>query len=161
MQVQSLNVAKSNNMKKLLLILAFAVVAIAANAQRGRVITLTADTLQGAETVSFETFTTTGSYNSISVQGLCTELGGTSDGTLTLYGSNDGTNFVYINGTGQEVLSVSPKTAVADSTLNTLTITDGLVSSWIVKDSPFRNWKVVGVGTSGDTTLVNLTVVLK
>jgi len=148
-------------MKKLLFLLAFVVVAIAANAQRGRVITFDVDTLQGAETVSFETFKTTGTYNNISVQGVCTELGGTSDGTLSLYGSNDGTNWTLINGVGAGVLTASPLASLADTTLNVITITDALVPAWTVNGSPFREWKVVGVGTSGDTTLVNLTVVLK
>lgn len=143
--------------------LVFAVVAMAASAQRGRVITLDADTIQGAETVSFETFKTTGSYNSISVQGLCTELGGTADGTLSLYGSNDVSNlgWTLINGVGSGILTTSPLASLADTTLNVITITDALVPAWTVTGSPFRDWKIVGVGTSGDTTLVNLTVVLK
>jgi len=150
-------------MKKFILILVFAVAAMAANAQRGRVITLTPDTLQGSETVNFEAFQTTGSYNSISVQGLCTELGGTADGTLALYGSNDVSNigWTLINGVGAGILTASPMASLADTTLNVITITDALTPSWTVKGSPFRNWKVVGVGTASDTTLVELTVILK
>ena len=141
--------------------LVFAVVAMAASAQRGRVITLDFDTIQGAETVNFETFKTTGSYNSISIEALCTQLGGTSDGTLTLYGSNDGTNWVFINGVGGLVIA-SPKASNTGTDLNQLTITNTLVASWVVDGSPFRDWRITGVGTSGDTTLVNnITVVLK
>lgn len=141
--------------------LVFAVVAMAASAQRGRVVSLDADTIQGLETVNFETFSTSGSYNTISVEALCTQLGGTSDGTLTLYGSNDGTNWVFINGVGGLVIA-SPKASNTGTDLNQLTITDALVASWVVKGSPFRDWRITGVGTTGDTTLVNnITVVLK
>jgi len=149
-------------MKNLLLILVFVVVAMTANAQTGRVVTLDVDTLQGAETVSFETFFTTGTYNSISVQGLCTQLGGTSDGTLTLYGSNDGTNWVFVNGAADSnILTASPKASLTGTDMNQITVTNALVCSWAVTGSPFREWKVVGVGTASDTTKVNLTVILK
>ena len=60
-------------------------------AQRGTLNTVAVDTIQGAETVNFAIGTTIlGSYNSLSITALCTELGGTSDGTLALYGSHDG-----------------------------------------------------------------------
>lgn len=142
--------------------LVFLIAAIGANAQRtGRVISLDADTLQGAETVSFETFTATGSYNSISFEAVCTELGGTSDGTLTLYGSNDGDNWVFINGVGGLVIA-SPKASNTGTDLNQLTVTDALVASWVVDGAPFGEYKIVGEGTAGDTTLVNdITVILK
>jgi len=151
-------------MKKLIFILVFAVVAIAANAQRGRTISLDSDTIQGAETVSFESFKTTGSYNSISITALCTQLGGTSDGTLTLYGSNNGgTDWVFINGAADgNVVTASPKASITGTDMNQLTITDALVASWVVNGSPYNDWKIVGVGTSADTTLVsNITVLLK
>lgn len=143
--------------------LVFAVVAMAASAQRGRAITLDFDTIQGAETVSFETFRTTGSYNSISIQALCTQLGGTSDGTLTLYGSNNrGTDWVFINGADGGAVTASPKASVTGTDINQLTITNTLVANWVVDGSPFNDWKIVGVGTTGDTTLVsNITVILK
>jgi len=147
-------------MKKLLFMLVFAIVAMATSAQRERVVTLDVDTLQGAETVSFETFYTSGTYSTVSVQGLCTQLGGTSDGTLTLYGSNDGTNWTFINGVGG-LLIASPKASNTGTDLNQITITNTLVPSWTVLGSPFNRMKIVGVGTTGDTTKVNLTVILK
>jgi hypothetical protein len=149
-------------MKKLILVLFVSLFAMASMAQRGTLNTVAVDTIQGAETVNFAIGTTIlGSYNSLSITALCTELGGTSDGTLTLYGSHDGTNYVFINGTGQEVLSASPKTAIADSTLNVLTIVDALVANWIIKDVPYRYYRVAGVGTSSDTTQINITYVYK
>ena len=149
-------------MKKLILVLLVSLFAMASMAQKGTLNTVTVDTIQGAETVNFAIGTTIlGSYNALSVTALCTELGGTSDGTLTMYGSHDGTNYVLINGTGQAVLSASPKTAVADSTLNVLTIVDALVANWVVTNAPYRYYRVAGVGTSADTTQVNITYVYK
>lgn len=147
-------------MKKLIFILAFVIVAIAANAQRQRVITLAVDTLQGSETVSFETINVTGNYTSIAVQGVCTQLGGTSDGTLTLYGSVDGSNWTFLNGVGGRVIA-SPKASNTGTDLNQLTITSGLVPSWEVQNSAMRYYKIVGVGTLADTTKVQLKAVLK
>lgn len=141
--------------------LVLAVVAMAASAQRERVISFTSDTIQGAETVTFAEFSTTGSYNTITIEMLCSELGGTSDGTLTLYGSLDGTNFVFVNGVGGLVIA-SPKASNTGTDLNQLTITDALVASWVVQGSPYDDWKVLGVGDTGDTTLVSaIKVVLK
>ena len=148
-------------MKKLLIILVFAVVAMAANAQRGRTITLTSVDIEGAETVDVGTFKTTGSYNSISISTLCTQLGGTSDGTLSLYGSNDGTNYSLVNGIGAGFVTASPQASITGTALTQITITNALVANWVVEGSPFRDWKITGAGTTGDTTQTNITVVLK
>jgi len=138
-----------------------AVVAIAVSAQRGRVITLDALDVEGAETVSSEVFKTTGSYNSVSVQALCTEIGGTTDGTISLWASNDGTNWVFLNGSDGSFLTASPKASIAAADSNKITMTSGLVANWVVDGSPFREWKVTGVGTISDTTQVDIIVVLK
>ncbi len=87
---------------------------------------------------------------------LCTQLGGTSDGTLALYGSIDGTNYSFINGVGADVITASPQASITGPDLNQITITNTLVPSWVVKEAPYRHYKIVGVGTSGDTTKVAL-----
>ena len=123
-------------MKKLLFILAIFALSMSVFAQR--TITLAVDTLQGAETVSFASFEVT-SGKTFVVQGLCTQLGGTSDGTLALYGSIDGTNYSFINGVGADVITASPQASITGTDL-----------------APYRHYKIVGVGTSGDTTKVAL-----
>ena len=73
-------------MKRILFILAIFALTVGAFAQRGASNSITADTLNGAETVNFtlaETFT---NEHTLCVQALCTQVGGTSDGTLALYG---------------------------------------------------------------------------
>ena len=147
-------------MKKLILVSFVSLFAMASMAQRGSLKTLAVDTLQGSETVNFATFNLNGSYNAVSVTALCTQLGGTSDGTLTLYGSDDGTNWVFINGVGGLIVA-SPKASNTGTDLNQLTITNTLVANWVVKDTPYRRYRVTGVGTTGDTTQVNITYVYK
>jgi len=128
---------------------------------RGNVGTVAADTINGAETVNFSIGTFTGSYESLAITALCTEIGGTSDGTLTLYGSIDGTSYVYINGNGN-VITTSPAASIADSTTkNKLTITDALVASWVVEGTPYKYYRVAGVGTASDSTLISIKYIYK
>ena len=101
------------------------------------------DTLQGNETVNFE-----GMRGASQFQALCTQLGGTSDGTLLLQGSVNGSNYVTIS-TTSGLLTFFPN--------DTLTITDGAVWLIDIKDNPFRYYRVVGAGTSSDTTLITIT----
>lgn len=142
-------------MKKLL-IFTLAIFAFVAFASAQKVHTLDVDTLQGAETVSFGTFSSSTSTKVITVQALSTQLGGTSDGTLALYGSVDGTSYSFINGVGADILTASPKASITGADLNQITITDALVATWVVRESPFNEYELVGVGTVGDTTKVNI-----
>lgn len=131
-------------MKKLLVLLVcvFAFVALA-NAQR--VYTTTVDTLQGNETVNFEAIQSSSSSGTLAIQALCTQLGGTSDGTLLLQGSVDGTSYVTIT-------NVAGKYDFYPN--DTLTITNGAVMTALITESPFNYYRFQGAGTAGDTTLV-------
>lgn len=100
------------------------------------------DTLQGNETVVFDSM-----LDANMIQVVCTELGGTSDGSLILKASVDGVSFV----------TVSEKAGAFEFYPNdTLTIVDG--AGWLidVKGSPFKYYEVVGTGTASDTTLVSI-----
>ena len=130
-------------------------VAMISMAQRGKVISLTADTLNGAETVNFDLGVDfTGNFEVLVVQALCSNVGGTSDGTLTLYGSLDGTSYSFINAVGAETLTASPKASITGADLNQITITDALVASWVVKNAPYKKFRLVGTGTANDSTLI-------
>lgn len=139
-------------MKKLIFILVFAIVAIAANAQKGKVKTLAVDTLQGAETVNFGVITATGDYRSIDIQAVCTELGGTSDGTLFLKGSVDGLSYIDITD-ASGLLKGFPN--------DTLTITDGAIWNVVIQDVPFKYIRPSGTGTASDTTSIQFKYVFK
>jgi hypothetical protein len=148
-------------MKKLIIILFVSLFAMAAMAQRGVLNTVAADTLNGNETVNFQIGTTiNGSYNTLCITALCTNIGGTSDGTLALHGSNDGTNYVLVNGVGGGVITASPVASLTGADLNQLTITNGLVANWIISPA-FKYYRVPGVGTASDSTLIEITYVYK
>jgi len=124
-------------MKHLIIIL-FVLLAFSANSQ-----TVITDTLQGNETVNF-----TGMRGANQIQALCTQIGGTSDGTLILQGSVDGVSY----------LTVQETTNMFKSYPNdTLTITNGAIWLVDVQNNPFRYYRVVGGGTASDTTLITIT----
>jgi len=149
-------------MKKYIFILVFAVVAMAANAQRGHVYTVDVDTLQGNETVNFAVVTLRSpGYDMLNITALCTQLGGTSDGTLTVYGSLDNTNWTFINGVGGGVITASPQASITGADLNQVTITNTLVANWIITDVPYKYFRVAGVGTALDTTQIDIKYMYK
>jgi hypothetical protein len=148
-------------MKRILFLIAFLFVVLGTQAQRGSVITVDADTLNGAETVNFEIASFKAAHNLLTINAVCANIGGTSDGTLTLYGSLDNSSWVFINGVGAGVLTASPQASITGADLNQITITDALIASWTVKDLPYIYYRIAGVGTSGDSTLISPTYIYK
>ena len=133
-------------MKKLILLLVLFVIALGVNAQNGtlKVPTTPYDTLNGNETVYFPIVTVTGDYANLAITALCTELGGTSDGTLRLQ---------YSAGTNYE--DVVQTTGLFEFISNdTLTITDGAVYNVIIRNPPVGTYRLKGAGTASDTTLI-------
>jgi len=139
-------------MKKLVLIFALAILGVAASAQAGvgRVKSLAIDTLTAATTDTSAVAYISGSYAAITFQALCTELGGTSDGSLRLEGSVDGLSYLTL----QEGVGYAYPN-------DTLTVTDGAIWQFKVNDAPFKYYRVIGLGTANDTTLVTLKYLLK
>jgi hypothetical protein len=140
-------------MKKLFLILVFAVAAMAANAQIGAVKSVAIDTLTAATTDTSSVVYVSGAYNAITFQALCTELGGTSDGKLVLQGSVDGLSYKTLTEKAGAIVGFP----VADSAI----VTSGAIWDVIVYKAPFKYYRVIGTGTASDTTLVTLKYVLK
>ena len=150
-------------MKKLILIFAMLSFVVMATAQgRGNVGTVDADTLLAVETINFDLGTFTGTYESLAVVALCTDLGGTPDGTLALHGSLDGTSYVFISGAaGGNILTTSPKASYTGTDFNQRTITAGLVASWTVIGTPYKYYRVAAIGTANDSTLVTVKYMYK
>lgn len=134
-------------MKKILILFAFVLMTSISFGQRGIVKSVAVDTLNGSETVNFTLSSITGSYESVAIQALCTEIGGTSDGTLILQGSVDGTSYITMTDV-VGVLTSYPN--------DTLTITNGAVVQYVVHDNPFNYYRVQGGGTASDSTLVTV-----
>lgn len=135
--------------------LVFAVVTMASGAQRGAVLPLKTDTLKSTtgSPKSTPTITIQGTYESLTIQGLFTQLGGTSDGNAAVYGSLDGTSWSLLNGVGGMVIA-GPKASTTGTDLNQLTITNNLVASWTILKPAHKYYKVVSNGTANDTTKV-------
>lgn len=139
-------------MKKFILSLVFILSVLAVNAQKGLVYSVSVDTLNGNETVNFTLGQVTGSYDVLTIQALCTQVGGTSDGTLILQASVDGASW----------LTVQDATGVLKGYPNdTLTITNGAVAQWVVDETPWNYYRVQGAGTASDSTLVTVKYVYK
>lgn len=136
-------------MKKLIFLLLVGLLFAVTDLSAQKVDTIT---LNGAATVSSGTF-----YKAKAVTAEVVQLGGTSDGTLTLYGSTNGSQWVFLNFVGGGNGVASPKASITGADLNQVTITDNLVANWSIPgDTPFNYYKVVGVGTASDTSRIDI-----
>jgi hypothetical protein len=124
-------------MKKLFFILAFVALGVTASAQR-----VIIDTLKGNEVVNFAAM-----QNASQVQVLCTELGGTADGTIRLEASVDGISWEVLLST-DGVYHFYPN--------DTFTIVDDGVLIVNIKDDPFLYHRISGDGEATDTTIVTI-----
>lgn len=117
--------------------------------QRGKTRTLSTDTLNGADTIYIPGLKATGSYNTLAVTYEFTQLGGTSDGTLTMQGGD-------INPETGDTLWIGLTTSdlFIPSSNDTATIIDGGISTFIIIGTPLEQYRGVCIGTAGDTTEV-------
>jgi len=91
------------------------------------------------------------------IQAACDNIGGTSDGALTLEGSVDGTDWVTIKDEQGLVKGYSTMALATDS----LTITDGANVSWVISQNLFYKYRIKGVGTASDSTLITTKYIRK
>jgi hypothetical protein len=112
--------------------------------------TLIYDTLNGNEVVNFETVSVTGAYSTVTFDILCTELGGTSDGTLVLQARNGS------SGNWSTITNASFSKTVEFLSDSIFTITDGGVWKVQVTDPGFTQYRIQGDGTASDTTLIQI-----
>ncbi|MEA2037420.1 MAG: hypothetical protein U9O94_07965 [Nanoarchaeota archaeon] len=125
--------------------------------------TLAVDTLNGAETVNFAAVEVTRPFASLTIQALCTQVGGTSDGKVTVQGSIDGTSYVTLanlSNNGWVSMFAADSSKVANDG-NEFTITNGGVFTTVISPdngatAPFLYFRLRGVGTTGDTTKLNI-----
>lgn len=131
----------------------FLLSAVEVNGQANQVLTAPYDSVLTTETVYTGLINIQSSPDVILISGLCTDVGGTPDGTLILQGSIDGTS--YIN--------LAPVTGFISYFPNndTLTITSGAIQTVAIWKSAynFYRWKVTG--TASDSTLVTTKYIYK
>jgi hypothetical protein len=132
-------------MKKVITTLAiiFAVL-FTLNAQKGQEKSVTVDTVKGDETVNFNIACMNGGYSELVVQALCTQVGGTSDGTIVLERSVDNSSWETV-------------TALTDIIVgwpnDTLTIVNAAVGLWSIRE-PLGCYRLSATGTASDTTKI-------
>ena len=110
---------------------------------------LTSIALDGAVTIASDIM-----KEAKAIEVLCTNVSGTSDGTMAVYGSIDGTNYQLLNFVGQALGTASPVASLTGADLNQITITDTLVASWVIDTDVYKYTKLVCVGTTGDNTTI-------
>lgn len=134
-------------MKRLIFILALLFVAATNYAQYINTVTATeGDTLRDTETDYIYIPNSGGfiSESDVTIQMLCTQIGGISDGTVTLQGSIDGVSYAAL-----------PNETYTDLPVDTATIANAAVLEWPIPRTYFYKYRLKIEGTSGDTTLLH------
>lgn len=139
-------------MKKFIFVALLSVISFSVFSQRGTVKSITVDTVKSNETIYLQTETFGSSWNYLTIQALCTQVGGTTDGTMTLQGSVDGTSWVPLTDQSELVKGYPD---------DSLTMTNGAVQSWILEGSPFYKYRIKVDGTDSDTTEITAKYIFK
>lgn len=136
-------------MKRFIGIFALLLFVALSYAQNGRPQTVTAseaDTNKNAETDYIYIPNAGGFVDEVNlnIQVLCTDdYGGTSDGEITIQGSQDGTSYVNIT-----------DDSFTDMVGDSATIVDAAVLEWVIPRTYHYKYRLQVIGTSGDTTLL-------
>jgi hypothetical protein len=140
-------------MKKITMLIVAVLFAFVSYGQVEKVHTAPYDSVLAVETVYTGLIKLSGAYGTLVIQGLCTDVGGTPDGTLILQGSVDGTTFT----------NLAPETGsiVYRPNNDTLTITAGAVQTVHFIDPPYNYYRWKATGTANDSTLITTTYVYK
>lgn len=142
-------------MKKLFalaVIMAFVMTSFA-QLTKGKVYTADYDSVLKVETVYTGNIYVKGDYDKLTIQALCTDVGGTPDGTLILQGSVDGTSFI----------NLAPETGVYVYRPNndTLTITAAAIQTVEITNPGFAHYRWKVTGTANDSTLITTKYIVK
>lgn len=142
-------------MKKLLFILAFVIVAIAANAQRGRVQTLTPVNLEGNNNTILAATNITGTYESLFISVKIDRVSTEAGGTLYLKTGMDEASALVVNKTTNPSIEFAPN--------DTLVTTDVATQYWNITltDPGARYIEIYGDGDASDTLTVTTSLMLK
>lgn len=130
-------------MKKIIFSLIFVLAAIVGYGQQVSTIT---DQIEGV-TVLNVPISNSGSYQSLSIDLVCTQIGGTSEGTIVLQGGNTTSTYSTLS-------STDFSNNVSYLTNDTLTVADAAVWKIIIDKPAFRYYNLRAVGGVGDTTQV-------
>jgi hypothetical protein len=136
-------------MKKIILFIGVMLLASLSYSQAVKEVTL--DTLDNTNVKTSQVIIA-GSSSCLAITAKCTQLGGTSDGTLVLKASIDDVSYQTIT-SASGIVKFYPT--------DTHTITNGSVWNIVFLKNPWKFYKIVGTGTANDTTLVSIKYTLK
>lgn len=142
-------------MKRLVFILVFAIVAIAANAQRGSIRTLPVDTLKGDNNNILASTTVTGDYESLFISVKVDRISTAAGGTLYLKTGMNAASALVVNQTTSPTIEFAPN--------DTFATTDVATQYWNITltDPGARYFEVFGDGDASDTVKVTTSYMLK
>lgn len=103
-------------------------------------------------TAATEDFTLTGSYKSLTIQVLCTNLTGTSAGIVTIDGSVDGVNYLALTDTD---------CLFKGFTNDTLTIANGAIGQWVMVGTPLKHYRIKYAPSGSHTTRATAKLIIK
>lgn len=103
-------------------------------------------------TAAIEDFTLSSFYKSLTIQVLCTNLTGTSEGKVTINASVDGTNYLAL--TDVDCL-------FKGFTNDTLTIANGAIGQWVMVGTPFKYYRIKYAPSGTHTTRVTAKIIVK
>jgi hypothetical protein len=119
---------------------------------KGKVISLDADTVKGADTIYIAFPKLTGFYSTFQVEASFNQVGGTSDGEAYMQSSIDSNWTTWIE---------DENWLVDTYPTDTVTITNGGYGRWMIIGVPDIFHRLVVTGTSGDTTEIEAKYLLK
>lgn len=139
---------------KSLFVLVLVIFALGSQAQRVR--QLSDVTSESTGTDFSQTITVSGGYATLSVDILCTEVGGTTDGNIAIQVRNgSGGNWQRVGEfQSSEYLTITG-TGTAAGTDSLLVMNDGDIFHVVFNPAPFYEYRFEVIGTSNDTTTVS------
>ena len=120
--------------------------------QKGTVLSITADNVEGNENIYLTTKKLTGTYESVALQTLFTKVSAAAGGTAYIQGSVDGTTYVTLTSTANQFIFFPN---------DTVTITDGGYMYMISYGSPFTYYRFFIDGDANDTVTITPKYILK
>ena len=134
-------------MTKLIFLFAF-IVSLGVTGQTVRTIS---DQIEGVTVMQTDDIVVSGkSPVSLSIDVLCSNVAGTSEGTLVLQGRN------HSSGTWQTLSSTDFGNQISWTAASTLTVVDAAAWKISIPDATFRYYQFASTGGAGDTTAVTI-----
>ena len=103
-------------------------------------------------TAATEDFTLTDWYKSLTIQVLCTQLTGTSEGKVSIDASVDGTSYFGL---------IDVSSFFKGYSNDTLTITNGSIGQWVMIGTPFKYYRIKYAPSGSHTTRVTAKIIVK